>query len=238
MSGNNYFQFKQFKITQEKAAMRVGTDGVLLGAWANITGATNILDIGTGTGLIALMLAQRCSAKITGVEIDKPAADEALQNVKYSPWDGRINIINSSFQDFVKNTNPQFDLIVSNPPFFMNDMRPKNLNRNIARHGDKLPLSHLADGVEKCLTQNGRFSLILPVFSAEKFIDLSTKYGLNLVRLTEVKPKNVSPTLRFLMEFKRVPAICRKDSINIRTSDGSDYTKTYKNFTRDFYLDL
>ncbi len=115
---NNYFQFKQFKIVQQNSAMKVGTDGVLLGAWTNVENVTSVLDIGTGTGLIALMMAQRTESKIVGVEIDKAAAGEAIENVKNSHWGERISIKNSSFQDFLKSEENRFDLIISNPPFF------------------------------------------------------------------------------------------------------------------------
>ena len=121
--GNNYFQFKQFRIEQEKSAMKVGTDGILLGAWVNISKVKSILDIGTGTGLIALMLAQRCDANITGIEIESSAAEEALENANNTPWKNRLTIQNISLQEFSTTSKNKFDLIVSNPPFFEKSLR-------------------------------------------------------------------------------------------------------------------
>ncbi|MFW5831965.1 MAG: tRNA1(Val) (adenine(37)-N6)-methyltransferase, partial [Prolixibacteraceae bacterium] len=143
MAGNDYFQFKQFKIIQKKSAMRVGTDGVLLGAWTGISGARQILDVGTGTGLIAIMLAQRSNAKITGVEIEKNAAREAFTNALQSPWRERINILHASFQEFTAAAPGKFDLVVSNPPFFINDKRPADIHKSVARHHDRLLLHDL-----------------------------------------------------------------------------------------------
>ena len=119
---NDYFKFKQFTIHQDKCAMKVGTDGVLLGAWAECANAKGILDIGTGTGLIALMIAQRSNAKIDAVEIDETASKQAKENIKKSLWNDRIEILNISFQDFSKSTNEKYDLIVSNPPYFQNSL--------------------------------------------------------------------------------------------------------------------
>ena len=236
MPGNNYFQFKQFKIIQEKAAMRVGTDGVLLGAWANIHNAKKILDVGTGTGLIALMLAQRCDAQITGIEIEKNAADEATQNVYNSPWKNRINIKHISFQEFSEKTSDKFDLIVSNPPFFMNDKPAANSNKNIARHSEKLSLYDLIKGSEKLLSADGFLSLILPILSAEKFIKLAKKYRLFLAAHTAVKPREDKNPNRYLMEFRRNEVPFRKNYIAIRESENNDFTTAFKTLTRDYYL--
>ncbi|MDD2381516.1 MAG: methyltransferase, partial [Mariniphaga sp.] len=143
MGRNNYFQFKHFSIIQENAAFKVGTDAVLLGSWVNISTAKTILDIGTGTGIIALMMAQRSTARITGIEIEKNAAEEATGNVKNSPWNQRVNILNTSFQDFVKAHTGVFDLIVSNPPFFTNSQKSKCNLLALARHNDLLPHARL-----------------------------------------------------------------------------------------------
>ena len=238
MGRNNYFQFKQFKIVQQKAAMKVGTDGVLLGAWAEVHRAKTVLDIGSGTGVIALMLAQRTKADITGIEIEKNASAEASENAKNSPWSHRIEIRNSSFQEFAEITKNTFDLIVSNPPFFIDSQRTTDPNRAIARHNHLLPLPDLSDGVSKLLSSEGYFSLILPVEPAEQFIALAIQRNLFLCRLTELKSNAHKPTHRYLMEFAKSPQKVENNCLTIYENDGSDFTKEYKLLTRDFYLNF
>lgn len=236
MARNNYFQFKQFKIIQEKAAMKVGTDGALLGAWVNVENVETILDIGTGTGLIALMLAQRSPAKVLGIEIEKSAAEEAAVNVNNSRWNDRVSIQNISFQDFVETIDETFDLIVSNPPFFSGGSKNEIKNKAIARHNHLLPFSVLISGVVKLLSKNGRLALVLPIVPAEEFIEISTSKGLFLNRITRVKPKATKESNRFLIEFSKENTGAVEDELIIYTDDSSDFTETYKKLTRDFYL--
>lgn len=236
MGKNNYFQFKQFKIIQEKSAMKVGTDGVLLGFWANCRGAKTILDVGTGTGLIALMLAQRSSAQITGIEIEKNASEEAVNNVQNSPWSNRVDIEQMAFQQYVNLCDEKFDLIVSNPPFFENSLKSNNLNRSLARHSDSLPFSELIAGVKILLNKGGILSLILPVSSAKGFIELANKSKLYLSKLTEVKPKASADANRYLMEFGRERVIPAKDILCIYNEIGKEYTLEFKKRISEFYL--
>jgi tRNA1Val (adenine37-N6)-methyltransferase len=236
MGRNNYFQFKQFKIIQEKSAMKVGTDGTLLGAWVNVSGVNTALDVGAGTGLISLMIAQRSAAIVTGIEIEKNAAEEATENVQMSPWQNRVSIKNISFQNFVNNNTEQFDLIVSNPPFFSNSYKNEVVNRAIARHNDLLPFLELIKGAESLLNKMGRLVIILPVIPAKEFIELAKPEGLNLARLTEVKPNAKKETNRFLMEFTKIKTRQKKDCLIIYNETGSDYTESYKRLTSDFYL--
>lgn len=233
---NNYFQFKQFKIIQEKSAMKVGTDGTLLGAWANVSGIKNVLDVGAGTGLISLMIAQRTSAKILGIEIEKNAAKEAKENVQNSQWENRVVIKNISFQQFEKSSKEKFDLIISNPPFFSNSYKNKITNLAIARHNDLLPFSELIKDSVKLLNENGRLAVILPVIQAEEFIELAKPEGLFLSRLTKVKPKATKEPNRFLMEFTKKQTTLKSDYLTIYNETGIDYTELYKELTRDFYL--
>ncbi len=233
---NNYFQFKQFKIIQEKSAMKVGTDGALLGAWANIFGIKNVLDVGAGTGLISLMIAQRSSAKILGIEIEKNAAVEANENVQRSPWKNRVAIENRSFQEFEMSSKGKFDLIISNPPFFTDSYKNKNTNLAIARHNDLLPFSVLIKGSIKLLSKNGKLAIIIPVIQAKIFIELAKREGLNLCRLTTVKPNAKKDSNRFLMEFIQNETLLKKDYLIIYNETGTDYTDSYKQLTRDFYL--
>lgn len=238
MRHNNYFQFKQFRVMQEKAAMKVNTDGVLLGAWANVAAAKTVLDIGTGTGIIALMLAQRSSAEITAIEIEKNAADEAAENCKRSKWHERISVRHCSFQQFVETAQTSFDLIVSNPPFFTNGVKNRDQNKSIARHNDRLPFDILIDGTIKLLSQKGRMALILPVDQAFQFSRIVTEKGLFYERLTEVKPNPLKPGNRCLMEFSKNPSDLIKDSLEIYRENGTEYSDQYKKLTCDFYLNF
>ena len=216
--------------------MKVGTDGVLLGAWVNLKNEHSILDVGTGTGLIALMLAQRCSSIISGIEIEKNAAAEAVENISGSPWKNRIEILNISFQNYTQSTSGKFDLILSNPPFFVQDKKPLNNNLAIAKHSDLLPLSDLIAGSAQLLNRNGKLALILPVLQAKKAIDLAEIKGLFLTRQTEVKPTPNKNPNRILMEFSTVKSKLNSDSLTIYENSGSDYSQQYKELTKDFYL--
>ena len=223
---------------QEKAAMKVNTDGVLLGAWANVAAAKTALDIGTGTGIIALMLAQRSLAGITAIEIEKNAADEAGENCSHSNWDNRISVRHCSFQDFVEASQTPFDLIVSNPPFFVNGIKNRDQNKSIARHNDLLPFTVLIEGVIRLLAPDGILALILPVDQAVQFSKAIGEKGIFPKRLTEVKPKPVKPANRYLMEFSKKSTAVVKDSLAIYTDSGAEYSEQYKNLTRDFYLNF
>ncbi|HKL32969.1 MAG TPA: methyltransferase [Tangfeifania sp.] len=238
MAGNSWFQFKQFIVIQEKAAMKVGTDAVLLGAWTDVSCAGNILDVGTGTGIIALMLAQRSDAQITAIEIEKNAAEEAAENARNSKWAEKISVENTSFQEFAKASTQKFDCIVSNPPFFSNNIKSASRNLAMARHNDLLSLSDLVKGALKLLSENGKLSLIFPVETALKFADLAAKNSLYLVRQTEVSPTPKNPTHRHLLEFSRKQLPLKNDVLNIRTDGGLDFSAEYKQLTRDFYLKL
>ncbi len=239
MGRNNYFQFKEFKIIQEQAAMKVGTDGVLLGAWVNVTSAKTILDVGTGTGLIALMMAQRSEALITGIEIESNATEEALKNALNSPWSNRITILNSSLQEYAKTHPPCFDLIVSNPPFFSNSQKSKCEMLAMAKHNHMLPPADLTGCAARLLNSDGRLAVILPGDSKNLIKELAAKEHLHLLRETEVKPNSLKKAHRFLMEFgKTAGKTVEKDVIHIHNDDGYGFTNQYKTITRMFYLNF
>ncbi len=238
MSHNLWFEFKQFKILQEKSAMRVNTDGVLLGAWASLNGIKTVLDVGTGTGLISLMVAQRCDAVIIGVEIEKQAADEAIQNVQNSKWGNRITIQHCSFQQFAESTSGHFDLIITNPPFFSNGIKNKNPQLSVARHNDQLPFNDLIGGSKKLLSENGILSVIMPSISAPQFIAASQQKALYLKRFTEVKPFPGKEPNRCLMEFGKMQIILNKDQLSVFDESGTAYSKEFRLLAKDFYLKL
>ncbi|MCG8411025.1 MAG: methyltransferase [Bacteroidales bacterium] len=233
---NNYFKFKQFTIYQDQCAMKVGTDGVLLGAWANCDYAHKILDIGTGTGLIALMLAQRSEACIDAIEIDEKACKQAADNALRSPWKDQIEVINESLQDWLKIENLKYDLIVSNPPYFQNSMYATDENRTNARHNSTLDLKYLIRAAQLFLDNEGILSVILPYLEGTMFILQAAEQGLFCVRQTNVLPKPGKEPKRLLLEFSKTKKPLVEQEIIIELNKRHQYSEAYKNLTRDFYL--
>lgn len=233
---NNYFKFKKFTVYQDKCAMKVGTDGVLLGAWANCEGAKKVLDIGTGTGLVALMLAQRSNATIDAVEIDREATKQAKENVQKSPWGDRIEIINQSFQEFTKMRDESYDLIVSNPPYFQNAFFAPDEKRTNARHNSNLQLEDLLTGAQKLMNEEGILSMILPYLEGSMFILKASEMGLYCVRQTKVLPKPNREPKRLLLEFMKTKKPLVEQEIIIELNKRHEYSEAYKNLTQDFYL--
>ncbi|MFC2113504.1 tRNA1(Val) (adenine(37)-N6)-methyltransferase [Bacteroidota bacterium] len=232
---NPWFRFKQFTIRQDRSAFKVGTDGVLLGAWAETSGVKTVLDIGTGTGLLALMLAQRTDAKIFAIEIDRSSYEQAHENIINSPWSKKISLFHSSLQEFVPHN--KFDLIVSNPPFFQDSLPPDSEILSISKHNVLLSLEDLANSVPRLMVETGRFCLILPVVESLEFERLGQEHGLFLHRTMEVKPSPSHTAKRRLMQFQLSPADrIVTDELNIEKGVRHDYTDDYRTLTREFYL--
>ena len=217
--------------------MKVGMDGVLLGAWADPSGAERILDIGTGTGLIALMMAQKNpSAQIDAIEVDPDAFQEACLNIQQSAWSDRINAELCSFQEFMERTNQKYDLIVSNPPFFTNGVKAPVENRAQARHSDSLPLDVLISGAAGLLSRNGRIALVLPFESLQEISQLADLNKLYISLLCRIKPNPVKPEFRILIELANLACTIQESELMIEFEKHHDYTKEYKALTKDFYL--
>ena len=234
------FTFKQFSILQDKTAMKVGTDGVLLGAWTPINNHPfSILDIGTGTGLIALMLAQRTTAEqIDAFEIDEDAYEQAVENFENSPWGDRLFCFHAGLDEFMEEPEDEYDLIISNPPFYTEDYKTENEQRDLARFSDAMPFEDLVEAADLLLSENGIFSVIIPYKEEEKFIALAKDFDLFPIKITRVKGTPATEMKRSLLAFSRnhledFPV----DELVIETSRHI-YTEEYITLTKDFYLKM
>ena len=235
------FQFKQFEIAQDQCGMKIGTDGVLLGAWAPIKdGTKKALDIGTGTGIIAIMLAQRAkSVSVTGVEIEEKSAKQAKENMDASPFSDRLDLALGSIQDFAANTDECFDLIISNPPFFSGGTFSQNQERNDVRHTVKLPNGDLLRSAHKLLTIQGTFAVILPFIEGLRFKEMAVQYGFHVSHITEVRPKVDKPVERLLMAFTKSSCdTIQENELVIQHDARNDYTDEYIALTKEFYLKM
>lgn len=230
---NSYFQFKQFTVWHDKCAMKVGTDGVLLGAWTPVKDACRILDIGTGTGLVALMLAQRSSASIVALEIEQSAAEQACENVERSPWRGRIEVLQADFKQY-KATAP-FDVIVSNPPYFVDSLKGPNEQRNSARHNDELTYEELLSGVASLLAVKGAFTLVIPMDMSERVIEMARIYHLYAVQQLHVITKPGGAAKRILITFTFQEQECLVEELLTEVAR-HQYSEKYTELTKEYYL--
>lgn len=231
------FRFRQFDIYHDKSAMKVGTDGVLLGAWCNVKNVSSALDVGTGSGLIAIMLAQRNrECLVSAVEIDRESCTEAKENAARCPWSERINISHSSFQEYYRKNDTTFDLIVSNPPYFQNSLLNPDPKRSVARHAGLLPVPDLITGVNKLLSKKGKYCMILPVPEAGLFIKTAAGEGLFCRKITTVIPNPGKPPGRYLMEFGKTKGEIEKDELIVELDERHKYSEDFKRLTGAFYL--
>jgi len=234
------FQFKQFSVEQDRCAMKIGTDGVLLGAWTPIeNNPFSILDIGTGTGVIGLMLAQRSKAQqIDALEIDEEAYEQAVNNFENSPWSDRLFCFHAGLDEFVEEPENEYDLIVSNPPFYTEDYKTDNEQRDLARFQDAMPFEELIEAADLLLSENGIFSTIIPFKEEDRFLAIAKEYELYPFKITHVKGTPTSETKRSLLAFSRKETIdFPVDELIIETARHI-YTPEYIALTRDFYLKM
>lgn len=233
------FQFQRFTIHQDQCAMKVGTDGVLLGAWAQ--GGERVLDIGTGTGVIALMMAQRyAEAHVVAVDIDEAAVRQARQNADASPFGDRVEVVLSSIQDYATSCSlsfgegrgdvpAHFDSIVCNPPFFVDSLKAPDQQRSLARHADTLPFAELMRAAYRLLSDDGELSLVIPFDYRRRLDDEAFLCGFFPSRVCAVRTKSTKPVRRYLLAYRKRPCPCLHDELTIGDA-------RYQQLTRDFYL--
>lgn len=234
------FQFKQFSVNQDQTAMKIGTDGVLLGAWTPIdNNPKSVLDIGTGTGIIALMLAQRSTAEqIDALEIEESAYEQAVENFESSPWGDRLFCFHAGLDEFIDDPEDEYDLIVSNPPFFSEDYRTENEQRDMARFQEAMPFEDLIEAADLLLSENGIFSVIIPFNEEDRFIELCAEVELYPIKVTRVKGAQNTKIVRSLLAFKRYElSVLTSDELVIEISR-HEYTAEYIALTKDFYLKM
>lgn len=238
---NNYFQFKQFTVRQENCAMKVCTDACLFGAWAaeNIMhNVGNILDIGTGSGLLSLMLAQKNpAAKIDAIEIDEPAAMQAAANFETSPWKERLPVFNTSIQHFSESANQQYDFIICNPPFFENDLKSINKERNLALHSEALSLEELLLSIGLNLKDDGSFAVLLPYHRTKYFEALAASKGFYCAEKVLAKQTPKHDYFRSMLHFVRTETAMVEKEIIIK-NEHNEYTPVFVDLLKDYYLNL
>lgn len=233
---NSYFEFKKFIIRQERAPFKVGTDGVLLGACSGLSGAASILDVGTGTGLIAIMCAQRSEALITAIEPDNQSYLQAIGNAKDCPWSERIRIIRSDIRSFALKGGSKFDLIISNPPYFRDSLRNPDGIKSLTRHTISLSPEEMLNASESLLKDDGSLQVILPYEEGTMFIAEAAIRGFFCNSLIKVKPAPDGKIIRLIMKFEKVKKPVHEKFLTIETGIRHRYTEEYKELTKDFYL--
>ena len=251
---NSYFQFKKFRIEQAQTAMKVCTEACIFGASvdiSNVNKTSKILDIGAGTGILSLMLAQKITeniisknihAVVHAVELEEKAFLQAQENIKNSIFSDKITVFNASIQDFTEKNNEKYDLIVSNPPFFTNHLLSKKITKNLALHTNTLSFEDLARAVSQLLHENGTFEILLPAYEMSLFEEIAKKYNLQIIKTLTIfnneKHKENNQIFRKICIFKfGVSILDKKDILVIKTKE-NDYTDAFKVLLRDFYLHL
>lgn len=233
---NSYFRFKQFTIEQSDCAMKVGTDGCLLGGWFACMDSKRVLDIGCGTGLISIMAAQRCGATITGIEIDEKAATQARINADNSPWGERIEIVNGDLLEYT--TEHRFDTIVSNPPYFVNSLKCDDTSRTLARHSDSLDCRTFFGKCSELLSDNGSVSIVIPCDIMEEWKSAAAEHDLYPTRTTFIKTTPKKAPKRVLIEFGFSTQENAVESTLVLETAPGEYSNEAREILGDFYLKL
>ena len=233
--GNPYFKFKQFTITQDQCAMKVSTDSCLFGAWVAsiVSNEKTVLDIGAGTGLLSLMLAQHIDATVHAVEIETACYEQLAQNINSSPWAERIHAYQNDIKEYDEGI--QYGLIISNPPFYEHQLRSPNNSTNLARHGDQLSLTDLFAQVKRLLGEEGRFALLMPYYRKEEAVNGATAFGLFASKVVDVKQTSRHNPFRSMICFSKTSENIDHESITIRDENGL-YSSRFSDLLQAYYL--
>lgn len=227
------FRFKHFVIQQSRSAMKVGTDAMILGALIDVEGHTNALDVGTGTGVLSLMIAQRNSVlNCTGIDLDEESIEEARINFSESIWSDRLSVISGDFLE--ANFEQEFDLIISNPPFYTSTLENDNARKAQARHVSSLPIDQFVSKVNQLLTQKGKFWIIVPFDDVEKWKSEAFKNGLSVEQLIKISGKEHQPPNRIVISFSKLKSENTIESLTIRNQTG-EYSKAYRELTKEYH---
>lgn len=234
------FQFKQFTVQQDKCAMKIGTDGVLLGAWSQLNNPFSILDIGAGTGIIALQMAQRsCAEVIDALEIEGYAYEQAVDNFEASDWSDRLFCYHASLEEFTKEIEDTYDFIISNPPFYTSTYKPDTIeeNRAMARHSESMSYELLLKSTSQLLEQNGSCAFIIPFEEEDFFLEIASNNSLFPNRITRVRGTSTSPIKRSLLQLSFQEKTVEIDELTIEI-ERHVYTEKYINIVKEFYLKI
>jgi len=238
MNPHSIFRFKQFSVSHHRSTMKVGTDAVILGAWTPVDNCRRILDVGTGCGIIALMLAQRSDAEITAIDIDEESIEEAMDNFRNNHWNTQLNAVHTSLRHYCESVQTKFDLVISNPPFFQNSLLPNSHKSKLARHTVSLTFDELARDSCRLLGDHGRLVIILPIAEKDNYLFSGLRYGMYLSGKLEVFPGTGKPAKRMILEFTLdKPALVKSHALTVRNADGF-YSDEYKKMTKAFHPDI
>jgi len=231
------FHFKQFSLSHHRSTMKVGTDAVLLGIWTELDGVEDVLDVGTGCGILPLLLAARkASVRVDAVELDAASAREASENFRLSPFAGRLQVFHEDINTFhPAEAGKKYDLVISNPPFFVNDRRPEKKSRQMARHSDTLSYEQLAKAGERFLKQQGRFAVVLPYRESRLFLKAAAEAGLHLHKQMLIFPMPCKEPNRVNLLLGSSAAVPETEKFIIRNEDGS-FTLQYLDMVKNYYL--
>lgn len=232
------FHFKQFSMHHHRSTMKIGTDAVLLAVWISISNKESVLDIGTGSGIIPLILAQRGAKKIDAVEIDHDSAEEAQENFAASDWNNQLKVYNIDIKQFAKESTEKYDLVISNPPFFTSSFKTNEAKRNLARHTDTLNFEELICCAKQLMKNDGRFAVVLPLPESIRFLKIAEKEGFFIQKTMEIFPVEGKEANRVNIELSlQKPENQSIFKFTIRNANSS-FTEQYNDFLKDFYIGL